>query len=65
MIVPEIIQELYSYMTGIAHAHESQVHEIGGIQMQKDHHKNISFQDEYIAFLKKYRITYDEKYVWD
>jgi hypothetical protein len=25
MIVPEIIQELYSYMAGIARAHESQV----------------------------------------
>lgn len=32
MILPEISQELYSYMTGIAHAHESQVHEIGGIE---------------------------------
>lgn len=35
------------------------------IQMQEDHHKNISFQDEYREFLKKYRIIHDEKYVWD
>jgi putative transposase len=35
------------------------------IQTQKEHHKNISFQDEYRAFLKKYRIAYEEKYVWD
>jgi putative transposase len=35
------------------------------IQNQKDHHKKISFQDEYRAFLKKYRVSYDEKYVWD
>lgn len=32
MIVPEIKQELYSYMVGIAQAHESHVHEIGGIE---------------------------------
>jgi putative transposase len=129
LILPEIIQELYSYMVGVARSHNSQVHEIGGIedhvhllvslprtlplsklieeikkssskwvktkgslytefawqngygafsigqsayddlrkyiQTQKDHHKNISFQDEYRAFLKKYHISYDEKYVWD
>ncbi|MDP1879693.1 MAG: IS200/IS605 family transposase [Parachlamydiaceae bacterium] len=35
------------------------------IQTQKTHHQKISFQDEYRAFLKKYRISYDEKYVWD
>jgi putative transposase len=129
MILPEITQELYSYMVGIGRVHEAQVHEIGGIedhvhllvslprtlplsklieeikkgsskwiktkgllyadfawqsgygafsigqstyenlrkyiQTQKDHHKNISFQDEYRACLKKYRVAYDEKYVWD
>ena len=32
---------------------------------QEAHHKNISFQDEYRIFLKKYNIEYDEKYVWD
>ncbi len=35
------------------------------IQNQKNHHKNISFQDEYRKILKKYQVTYDEKYVWD
>lgn len=129
LILPEISEELYSYMVGIAHAHESRVHEIGGIedhvhllvslprtlplcrliedikkgsskwiktkgnfyvdfawqngygafsigqsayellrkyiQTQKEHHKKISFQDEYRAFLKKYHMAYDEKYMWD
>ncbi len=32
---------------------------------QETHHKKISFQDEYRAFLKKYDIEYDERYVWD
>lgn len=129
MILPEITPELYPYLAGIARAHKSHVHEIGGIedhvhllvtlprtlalsdlieeikkgsskwiktkgiqyvdfgwqdgygafsigqsaydnlrkyiQTQKDHHKKISFQDEFRAFLKKYEVDYDEKYVWD
>lgn len=129
LILPDVNQELYSYMIGIARAHESKVHEIGGIEdhvhllvslprtitlsklveeikkgsskwiktqgnqyidfawqngygafsigqsgyenlreyirTQKDHHKKISFQDEYRTFLNKYLIAYDEKYLWD
>lgn len=32
---------------------------------QEEHHKRQTFQDEYRAFLKKYEIPYDERYVWD
>jgi len=32
---------------------------------QKDHHKKQTFKDELLAFLKKYNIKYDEKYLWD
>lgn len=35
------------------------------IEQQKEHHRNLSFQDEYRAFLKKYSIDFDERYVWD
>jgi REP element-mobilizing transposase RayT len=35
------------------------------IQKQNEHHKHISFQDEFVAFLKKYHIEYDERYIWD
>ena len=35
------------------------------IMNQEVHHKKMSFQDEYRAFLKKYEINYDERYVWD
>ncbi|WPR74117.1 IS200/IS605 family transposase [Algoriphagus sp. NG3] len=34
------------------------------IQNQREHHKRKSFQDEYRAFLKKYKVEYDERYVW-
>jgi REP element-mobilizing transposase RayT len=32
---------------------------------QKDHHRRLTFQEEYRAFLDKYRVQYDERYVWD
>ena len=35
------------------------------IANQKEHHSKKPFQNEYRAFLKKYRVEYDEKYVWD
>lgn len=35
------------------------------IDTQEEHHKTRTFQDEYRAFLKKYGIEYDERYVWD
>lgn len=38
---------------------------IAYIANQKNHHKKTVFQDEYRAFLKKYKVEYDERYVWD
>jgi putative transposase len=35
------------------------------IDTQEEHHRTRTFQDEYRAFLKKYAIEYDERYVWD
>ncbi len=35
------------------------------IANQKEHHRNKTFQYEYRAFLKKYKVEYDERYVWD
>lgn len=32
---------------------------------QADHHRKITFQDEYRKLLQKYAIAYDERYVWD
>ena len=38
---------------------------IAYIANQHEHHNKKSFQDEYRAFLKKYNVEYDERYVWD
>ena len=35
------------------------------IERQEQHHRRITFQDEFRSFLKKYRIEFDERYVWD
>ena len=32
---------------------------------QEEHHKKKTFQEEFLAFLKKYYVEYDERYVWD
>lgn len=32
---------------------------------QELHHQKNSFQKEYLAFLKKYHVEYDERYIWD
>lgn len=35
---------------------------IGG---QEEHHRKISFQDEFRRLLQRYEIAFDERYVWD
>jgi REP element-mobilizing transposase RayT len=35
------------------------------IENQKEHHRTRSFQDEFRLFLKKYGVSFDERYVWD
>jgi REP element-mobilizing transposase RayT len=35
------------------------------ISNQKEHHRVKTFQEEYLAILKKFKSEYDERYVWD
>jgi putative transposase len=35
------------------------------IKGQQEHHKRVSFQDEFRAFLRRYDVEFDERYVWD
>lgn len=34
------------------------------IQHQEEHHKKQTFRDEYLEFLKKFKVEYDEQYVF-
>ncbi len=46
--------------------HQAQIETIKSyISTQEEHHKQLSFKDEYRAFLKEYNIDYDERYARD
>jgi len=47
----------------VSQSHLSRVCEY--IEEQERHHQKRTFENEYRAFLKKYQIKYDERYVWD
>ena len=32
---------------------------------QEEHHRKMTFKDEFIALLRKHECEYDERYVWD
>jgi putative transposase len=34
------------------------------IQNQREHHRKVTFQEEYLEFLRKNGIEYDERYLW-
>jgi hypothetical protein len=35
------------------------------IKSQETRHRTMTFQEEFIALLKKHRIEYDERYLWE
>ena len=35
------------------------------IKGQEEHHRKMTFQEEFVALLKKHRIEYDERYLWE
>ncbi len=35
------------------------------IRSQKEHHRRVTFEDEYRNLLKRYELQFDERYVWD
>ena len=35
------------------------------IKNQEEHHRKMTFQEEFLALLKKHRVEYDQRYLWD
>jgi REP element-mobilizing transposase RayT len=35
------------------------------IENQEEHHRTVTFEEEFGLFLKRYRAAFDERYVWD
>lgn len=48
-----------------SYSHSSLDNVIAYIQNQKEHHKNKSFREEYIDFLKKFEVEYKEEYLFN
>ena len=46
-----------------SHSHVDNV--VKYVMNQKEHHQKKSFKGEYVDFLKKFEIEYDEKYLFD
>jgi REP element-mobilizing transposase RayT len=45
---------------------ESQVETVEHyIRNQEEHHRKMTFQEEYRKLLERYNVPYDERYVWD
>ena len=38
---------------------------INYIEKQEEHHRKMTFQEEFVALLKKHHIEYDERYLWE
>jgi putative transposase len=35
------------------------------IAIQEEHHRTMTFQEEFLSFLKRHEVSYDERYLWD
>ncbi|HSS98274.1 MAG TPA: transposase [Terriglobales bacterium] len=46
----------------VSHSHLSTV--INYIHNQENHHRHKSFQQEYVEFLERYGVAYDDRYVF-
>ena len=38
---------------------------IAYIKAQEQHDRNMTFQEEFLALLKRHRIQFDERYLWE
>ena len=38
---------------------------IAYVENQVEHHRTVSFQDEFRELLRRYEVEFDERYVWD
>jgi putative transposase len=55
-------QEGYgAFSVSVSHLSET----IEYIKNQAEHHRTRTFQEEYLAFLKKHNLQFEEKYLWN
>jgi hypothetical protein len=64
----QIKEELWAYLGGVCKALECNPVRVGGHSdhdNQEEHHRKRTFQEELLAFLRKYDVEYDERYLWE
>lgn len=66
--VHEELQQEFAWQSGygafsVSHSNAQSVRHY--IANQQEHHKTVSFQEEFIAFLKRNQISYDSRYIWE
>jgi REP element-mobilizing transposase RayT len=55
-------QEGYgAFSIGVAQVDDT----IGYIGRQAEHHRQRTYQEEFLAFLERHHIEYDPRYIWD
>jgi REP element-mobilizing transposase RayT len=57
----------FAWQTGFAAftvSHSQKQTVLDYIGAQEEHHRKISFQEEFVAFLKKQEVEYNERYLW-
>lgn len=63
---PDFSQFRWQSVYGVFSISESNLDDVARyIDEQMDHHKRITFQGEYRAFLKRHNVPFDERYVWE
>ena len=55
-------ENLYAYIGGIIRGERGAQLEIGGMP---DHHRRKTFQEEFVELLRKHKVDFNEKYLWD
>ena len=63
---PELPEFAWQNGYGVFSIGQSQVEDVRAyIAGQEEHHRKISFQEEFRRLLQRYEIAFDERYVWD
>ena len=63
-----VAKPAFSWQTGygaFSVSHSSTAAVVKYIQGQEEHHRRVSFQEEFVTFLKKHGVEYDERYIWE
>jgi putative transposase len=63
---PDLVEFAWQGGYGIFSLGFSQIQSVRDyIARQEEHHRKVSFQDEFRQLLRRYEIEFDERYVWD